>query len=126
MSANGVFAGPLAGLLIDLALILAGSIIYGLPHLGLLGGPIQSWFRRRRESGEARMLRGHAEWVRRIGHITFDVARPPQPRRAPNRPATWRPAPLFAPGPPAPIPAATPRSEPRRSATIVPFPDRRT
>lgn len=121
MSTGGVFAGPLAGVLIDGVLILAGGIMYGLPHLGLLGG----WIRRQRESGEARMLRAHAEWVRRIGHITFDAARPAQPRRAPARPATWRPAPLFPPGPPAPIPAATPRSEPRRSATIVPFPDRR-
>ncbi len=125
MSASGLFAGPLAGLLIDLALILAGGVLYGLPHLGLLGGPVRRWVRRQRETGEARMLRAHAEWVRRIGHITFDAARPAQPRRAPARPATWRPAPLFPPGPPVPVPAATPRSEPRRSATIVPFPDRR-
>jgi len=92
---------------------LAGAVLalWGFAYGAYFRSDLRRWWRSRREPADARMLRAHAEWVRRT-----KVVRPPLPRRpTATRPATMR----MLPPPQRVIPAAAATPPP---SNVIPFP----
>ena len=110
---SGLLGASLGGA----ALAATALLLWGLAYGAYLWPDLRRWWRTGREPAETRMLRAHAEWVRRTA-----VLRPPLPRRqAVARPVVMRPttparaatAPVAAP-PNNVIPFPKPPSRPRR------------
>ena len=104
--------GWFAGFAVNLAFAGVVVALWGLAYGAYFWPDLRRWWRSRREPADTRMMRAHAEWVRRA-----KVVRPPLPRR----PAILRPTVTRVTSLPVralPTPPASPPDN------IIPFPRR--